>query len=131
MRVKLQLTGFKELLADLERVAQAGEEAAAWAVEKIANGTAERARERIGSGAGAAPPGAYPKSKTGRLERSIGVLLTQAKTTTAIVGTAQLHGRFLELGTSRMEPRPWLLPSFEDARDDELAGLRAEFESRI
>lgn len=131
MRVKLQMTGFKELLADLDHVARAGEETAAWAVETIANGTAERARARISSGAGSSAPGSYPKSKSGRLERSMSVVLTQAKRTTAIVGTAQLHGRFLELGTAKMQPRPWLMPSFEDARDDALSGIRAEFEGRI
>jgi hypothetical protein len=30
-----------------------------------------------------------------------------------------------------MLPRPWLLPSFEDARDSGLTGLKAEFEGRI
>jgi HK97 gp10 family phage protein len=125
------MTGFKELLADLDRVEKAGEATASWAVEAIANATAEKARERISGGAGRSAPGSYPKSRTGRLERSISVVMTKAKTTTALVGTAVLHGRFLELGTSKMQPRPWLMPSLEDARDDEIAGIRAEFEGRI
>jgi HK97 gp10 family phage protein len=131
VRTRVQMTGFKELLRDLDRVEKAGEATASWAVEAIANGTAERARERIAGGAGSSAPGSYPKSRTGRLERSIAVVLKQAKRTTAIVGTAVLHGRFLELGTAKMHPRPWLMPSLEDARDEELSGIRAEFEGRI
>ncbi len=131
MRIKIKLEGVNELLRDLERVAAAGEAVAAWAVENIAEGTAKRVRERLVSGAGYAAPGGYPKTKTGRLERSVSVVLTQAKRTTAIVGTAQLHGRFLELGTGKMEPRPWLLPAFEDAIAEELSGIKAEFEGRL
>ncbi len=131
MRTRLKIEGVSALLADLRRADRAATEVAASAVENMAEGTARIARNRITSGTGASAPGAYPKSKTGRLERSIAVVLTQAKRTTALVGTAQLHGRFLELGTGKMEPRPWLLPSFEDARDTETGNLAAEFEGKI
>jgi phage gpG-like protein len=131
VRIKIKLEGVNELLRDLERVAAAGEAVAAWAVESIAEGTAKRVRERMVAGSGYAVPGAYPRTKSGRLEQSISVVMTRAKRTTAIVGTAQLHGRFLELGTGKMEPRPWLLPAFEDAVAEELAGIKAEFEGRI
>ena len=131
MRTRLKIEGVAALLADLRRAEHAGDDVAASAVENIAEGTARTARTRIVSGSGYSAPGAYPKSKTGRLERSIAVVLKQAKRTTAIVGTAQLHGRFLELGTGKMEPRPWLLPSFEEARDAETGTLAAEFEGKI
>lgn len=36
----------------------------------------------------------------------------------AWVGTAVYYGVFLEFGTSRMEPRPWLQRSIEQLRDD-------------
>lgn len=127
----MRWTGFSELLKDLERAERAGEDVAALAVEQIAEGTASIARARIASSNSSAPPGGYPNTKTGRLERSVSVVLKRAKMTTALVGTAQLHGRFLELGTGKMEPRPWLLPSLEDARDTELGNLKAEFEGRI
>lgn len=131
MRVKVQLTGVNDLLRSLERVAEAGRETAAYAVEELAESTARIARQRISGGAGASAPGSYPKSKTGRLERSISVVLTQAKRTTAIVGTAQLHGRFLEFGTGKMQARPWLMPSVEDAITQVTGTLKAEFEGRI
>jgi HK97 gp10 family phage protein len=131
VKAGLKIEGISALLRDLERAQRAGDGVAASAVEAVAEGTAKIARARIGSGSGSSPPGAYPKSKTGRLERSIAVITTKAKRTTAIVGTAQLHGRFLELGTGKMEPRPWLLPSFEDARDNETGNLAAEFEGNL
>lgn len=131
MKTRLRWTGFNELLQDLERVEKAGRDVAAVAVEQLAEGTARIARERIKSGHGASAPGSYPHSNSGRLERSISVVMKKARMTTALVGTAMIHGRFLELGTSKMESRPWLLPSLEDARDSELGNLKAEFEGRI
>lgn len=131
MRAKVEVTGINELLRDLQRVAEAGEETVAYAVEQLAETTAEISRARIAGGAGPSAPGSYPKSKTGRLERSISVVLTEAKRTTAIVGTAQLHGRFLEFGTAKMQPRPWLMPSVEDAITQVTGTLKAEFEGRI
>ncbi len=131
MKAKIQIIGISNLIKDINRATVAGNEVAAGAVENLANGTARIARDRISSGQGSSAPGGYPNSKTGRLERSISVVLKQAKRTTALVGTAQLHGRFLEFGTASMEPRPWLLPSFEAAQDSELGGLAAEFEGRL
>lgn len=131
MKARLKIDGISALLRDLEKVGRAGDDVAASAVEGVAEGTARIARARIGSGSGSSAPGGYPKGKSGRLERSITVILKKAKRTTAIVGTARLQGRFLELGTGKMEPRPWLLPSFEDARDTETGNLAAEFEGKL
>lgn len=131
MKTKLELTGISSLIKDLQRVAEAGREVASSAVEELAEETASVARSRIVAGTGASAPGATPKSKTGRLERSIAVVLRRAKNTTALVGTDLLHGRFLELGTGKMEPRPWLLPAFEEAQGKVWGGLKAEFEGRI
>lgn len=131
MKGKIEVDGLSALLRDLDRASKAGEEVAASAVENVAEGTAQIARSRIGAGGGSSAPGAYPKSKTGRLERSITVIVTSGKRVVAKVGTAMIHGRFLELGTGKMEPRPWLLPSFEDARDTEMGNLSAEFEGKL
>ena len=100
-------------------------------MEELAEETASVARSRIVSGSGASAPGSAPRSKTGRLERSIAVVIKRAKNTTALVGTDMLHGRFLELGTGKMEPRPWLMPAFEEAKGTVWGGLKAEFEGRI
>lgn len=131
MKTKLEVTGISELLRDIQRATEAGAEVAASAVEQVAEGTASTARSRIVAGQGYSAPGAYPRSKTGRLERSIRVVLRQAKNTTAMVGTDMLHGKFLETGTGKMEPRPWLMPSFEEAKSSVGQGLRAEFEGKI
>lgn len=131
MSKRIKIEGISALLQDLARVQIAGEEVAASAVESIAEGTAKVARSRISSGSGAASPGSYPKTKSGRLEQSISVVLKKAKKTTALVGTAFLHGRFLEFGTGNMEPRPWLMPSLEEAIKTEGMNLKAEFEGRL
>lgn len=131
MKAKLEVSGITALLRDIQRATAAGREVASSAVEQLAEETASTARGRIVAGQGYSAPGAFPRSKTGRLERSIRVVLRQAKNTTAMVGTDQLHGRFLEVGTGKMEPRPWLLPSFEAAQSTVGRGLAAEFEGKI
>ena len=131
MKGKLEVSGIAALLKDIQRAVRAGQEVSGSAVEELAEGTATVARSRIVSGSGSSSPGSWPKSKTGRLERSITVILKKARNTTALVGTDQLHGRFLETGTGKMEPRPWLLPAFEEAKGTVWGGLKAEFEGKI
>jgi HK97 gp10 family phage protein len=62
----------------------------------------------------ASDPGEYPHRRTGELRRS--VQLQQGKTGTVRVGANVPHGRFLELGTSIMEPRPWLSQTLQEER---------------
>jgi len=80
---------------------------------------AQASLERSGSGEvhgkarhQASSAGEPPVTQSGRLSRSIssrvvsddGVLQTQA-------GTTEFYGRFLEGGTARMQPRPFLAPA--------------------
>lgn len=63
---------------------------------------------------------------TGLLAESIGIdLIGDGRSTemTAFVGSAVFYGRFLEHGTARMEPKPFLGPA--------LAANRSDFERSI
>ena len=69
--------------------------------------------------------GAYPAVDTGALRRSITFEVMENKNETrGIVGSNignlssnSLYPAWLEYGTSRMQPRPWLRPSLEANRD--------------
>lgn len=60
-------------------------------------------------------PGNPPAPDTGNLRNSINYEIQKDEyTVTGIVGTTQKnppYGRFLEYGTSKMAPRPWLRPA--------------------
>lgn len=71
----------------------------------------------------ASAPGEPPATDTGRLVGSIKMELPQTDAT-AYVGTKVDYGRDLELGTSKIRPRPWLLPAFEKAKAGVLRDLR-------
>ena len=53
----------------------------------------------------ASAPGEPPKTDTGGLVSSIALVLGTMR---AEVGTGLEYGKYLEFGTTRMEPRPWL-----------------------
>lgn len=50
-------------------------------------------------------PGEYPFIECGQLRNSITYQIKQLKAT---CGTNVKHGKFMELGTKNMAPRPWL-----------------------
>jgi len=62
----------------------------------------------------ASAPGEPPKTDTGGLVSSIAIVLGTMK---AQVGTGLEYGKYLEFGTTRMEPRPWLYPSLMENGD--------------
>jgi hypothetical protein len=54
-------------------------------------------------------PGAFPAKDTGRLQSSINWVVTGfGRIIHGMVGTRERHGPWLEYGTNRMAPRPWL-----------------------
>lgn len=85
-----------------------------------------KAKPRIGRiyGAGRSSAGDPPFKQTGRLRASIThELLDDAEGPFARVGTNLPYGLYLELGTRRMRPRPFL----RRALDDSLDAIRALF----
>lgn len=59
-------------------------------------------------------PGEPPRVDTGRLRSSIThEVVSKLKGIVGRVGTNVKYGRYLELGTSKMLPRPWLIPALK------------------
>jgi HK97 gp10 family phage protein len=65
-------------------------------------------------GAFPSKPGEPPRKQTGRLRSSVTHEIGRG---IARVGTNVLYGRFLELGTRKMAPRPWLRRALDEARE--------------
>lgn len=61
-------------------------------------------------------PGEFPKKLSGQLIKSIAHTV-DANKLVLTVGTAIKHGKFLEHGTRRMDPRPWLVRTYTTVRD--------------
>lgn len=53
-------------------------------------------------------PGDFPAKQTGKFRSSIAYTVDK-QTLSAKVGTSLKYGKFLEMGTRKMAPRPWLL----------------------
>lgn len=131
-RMKLDVSGVNETLARLKDVAEAGLDTTRAVVAEVTSRVHGYAVDGITEGATASMPGEYPKTKTGRLRSSIRMELPgDTGRAVGMVGSDALHARFLEQGTASMEPRPWLLPSFERAVQGVSGDLKAEFESRL
>ena len=66
----------------------------------------------------ASRPGEPPATATGSLRQSVETSVeSEGFMIIGRVGTKQKHGKYLEKGTSRMDERPWLRPSFVKASD--------------
>lgn len=65
----------------------------------------------------ASAPGQAPATDTGGLIKSIS-WRTFNRGLSAEVGSSIFYAPFLEEGTSRMDPRPWLQPAYEKHADD-------------
>lgn len=84
----------------------------------------------------ASPPGAFPGIRTGNLRRSIMHVGATAANLISSAGSAagkqDRYGLWLEYGTRKMAPRPWILRSFNRAKDRAFEMManasRAEFQ---
>lgn len=62
----------------------------------------------------ASAPGEAPAQATGRLRQNVATEIEEkGKDFIGSVGTTLEYGKTLEFGDSRIAPRPWLKPSFE------------------
>jgi len=66
----------------------------------------------------------HPRVQTGRLRSSITHEVGDLSTT---IGTNVDYGKFLEHGTSRMPPYPWLYPAVEMKRSEIIQLLKGKF----
>lgn len=140
MRVDVELNGINQLFAQLRELDGHGEQAVSDTIAELALLTERTAVQGVRGGAAtgrvyrrgsrthqASAPGEYPASDTGRL---MGSIMSDIQPMEARVGTNLEYGRFLEFGTSRMAPRPWLFRSFEAAKVGVERRLKAAFERR-
>lgn len=131
MSRSIKVEGLAELMDSLNSIPSLGKDSVRAVVDEATRAVHAAAVDGIRDGA-TSSPGQYPRSQTGRLKASVRMELpTDAGRAVGVVGSNAIHGMFLEFGTSSMEPRPWLLPSFERGIQDVAGNLRAEFEGRL
>lgn len=108
-----------------ERIKLAVLAAADKGLEAAGDVVANKAVTLIGINHGGVPskPLYPPNSQTGTLHKSI--TRTRAEAGRVSVGTAVEYGRFLEFGTYRMLPRPWLRRALAESKTQALAAFKA------
>ena len=142
--IRVELDGFNALLEQLQDLGKVGEEVIEDTITDLVMDTHANAVDGIQRGPKtghiyrrgtvthqASAPGQYPASDTGRLASNVRFELPSGGNMTGRVGTNIQYGAYLEFGTSRMEARPWLLPSFEKAKANVEKELKAKLEGRI
>ena len=81
----------------------------------------------------ASAEGQYPAVDTGRLRQSITHDVRESGIFNSVigrVGSPLLYGLYLEKGTSKMKPRPWLYPSVAKNREKNEAIIRQAIKGR-
>jgi len=142
--VKIEMDGLGQLLKQLEAIGDNAEEVTLQVVTDLVADTHALAVAGIEGGPKsgrvyrrgnvshqASAPGQYPATDTGRLASAVKMVLPTAGKIEGQVGTNAAHGKHLELGTSKMAARPWLLPSFKKAKIGVEAELRARLEGKV
>lgn len=94
----------------------AGEAVRQYAMESIRDGTV-RGPAHVPS-----LPGSPPKGDTGHLELGILVELRASEKTVNVISTA-IYSAALELGTARIEPRPFMRPALQANRNRLVTGM--------
>ena len=112
----------------IKKIADHAEERMLEAVDEVRNATLEtlsgsrsgRIYKVPGTGVEytASAPGEPPAVQLGDLRKSVkGGVEKEGKTVIGFVGSELPKASMLEMGTSKMLPRPWLRPSFEKSSD--------------
>ena len=120
---------FEEHIGEvIRKIADHAEERMLEAVDEVRNATLEtlsgsrsgRIYKVPGTGVyyTASAPGEPPAVQLGDLRKSVkGGIEKEGKTVIGFVGSELPKASMLEMGTSKMLPRPWLRPSFEKSSD--------------
>ena len=124
--MSIEIIGEKELFKNLDGLSSGMEDATkkalmsggllvqADAIKSISQGSAQGKTYKRGSVTHrASAPGDAPASDTGRLTKKITIRSVKES---VFVGSNLLYARFLELGTSSIQPRPFLVPALEKNR---------------
>ena len=150
MRMNIEITGFDELYEELLNAPRKIDIAIARVLNFVVQSTAQRAKNRIRSGSRsgnvythtgtphvASAPGEPPANLSGALAASITFTkITDRPESGAYVGSNLDYAATLEnggftagdFGTVYVEPRPFLLPSFEEAVAEALKRFKPEVE---
>lgn len=153
MRFGLDISGFSDLMAELAELPEKANASIARTMNFVAQSTAQRARRRITTGARtglvyevngkmhqASAPGEAPANLSGTLAKSIRFTkITDRLDSAATAGSDLAYATTLEFGgfaefgrsTIYVEPRPFLLPSFEEAIQQAEKKLKEEFERSL
>lgn len=119
-RKMLQLGEQMALAAD-QGVFLTANDVRTFAIKSIQAQSPGRAVMRSRQGGGvyphvAAGEGEAPNTDTGKLVASIAA--EKVANAEYLVGTNLDYGEFLEMGTSKMRPRPWLIPALNANKDN-------------
>jgi phage gpG-like protein len=110
----LGINADKAINMGVEATAQQVRNTAIKSIQSVSAGeTVQRSRQG-GNGTYshvASKAGEAPNTDTGRLVASVAI--ERPTLSSALVGTGLDYGLFLELGTSKMQPRPWLQPALD------------------
>lgn len=150
MKFSVEMRGFADLMAELADLPMKANASIARTMNFVAQSMAQRAQNRIrtGSRSGhvyqtdrgphqASAPGEAPANLSGALASSITFTrMTDREGSFATAGTTLAYGETLEFGGFTdfngkfvyVEPRPFLLPSFEEAIQQADLMLKREFE---
>lgn len=136
MEVNISIDGLKELQQAIQEakasVRAEAERAVAASTFRVQSAAVRRIQRGPASGEvyelyeprrthQASAKGQPPMSDTGRLASSVE---TRTDGMTGYVFTRVKYGPYLEFGTSKMDPRPWLFPSVEEDAPRFMADLR-------
>lgn len=153
MRMHLEITGFDELMEELLALPEKANASLARTLNFVAQSTATRAKNRIRSGSRsghvyflegklhqASAPGEPPANLSGALANSIKFTkITNNPMSGATAGSDLAYAATLEHGgfasfegeVVYVDPRPFLLPSFEEAIQRADVVLKREFERSL
>ena len=71
--------------------------------------------------------GKHPQVQTGRLRSSITHNVSGGDEIKTEIGTNIIYGKYLEFGTSKHSPYPWLFPAVEMKRKEIIEALKGKF----
>jgi len=111
VELKINKAEFNKLLSSAEGITEEAADKMAKEMKKSILSGAKSGRQYYINGARhtASAPGQAPANVTGSLVRSIVVNKSNNKATVSI---SKDYAVFLEFGTSKMRPRPFILPAF-------------------
>lgn len=126
VNLKINKDEFLKLIDDANKITEQAADKMAKEMKKSILSGAKSGRQYYVNGARhtASAPGQPPANVTGALVRSIKVTKERNK---SIINISKNYAIFLEFGTSKMRPRPFIIPAFLKTKKwfaDKLQGMK-------